>query len=73
MARSALITAIYERPDERRCAHAAHAQLIEFIERRDSDGLAAAMLRHLDDIEGDLVLVERIEVATDLKAVFAQF
>ena len=71
MARSSLITAIYERPDVSSCSHLAHSQLIRFIERRDADGLAAAMLRHLQQIEGDLVLFERKQVATDLKAVFA--
>jgi DNA-binding GntR family transcriptional regulator len=71
MARSSLITAIYERPDVSSCSHLAHASLIKFIERRDADGLAAAMLQHLDQIEGDLVLFDRGEPLTDLKAVFA--
>jgi DNA-binding GntR family transcriptional regulator len=71
MARSSLITAIYERPDVSSCSHLAHANLIKLIERRDADGLAAAMLKHLDEIEGDLVLFERGEPASDLKTVFA--
>src|ERR1700681_3331341 len=71
MARSSLITAIYERPDVSSCSHLAHAHLIQYIERRDAAGLAAAMLQHLDQIESDLVLFEREESATDLKAVFA--
>jgi DNA-binding GntR family transcriptional regulator len=71
MARSSLITAIYERPDVGSCSHLAHAHLIKFIERRDADGLAAAMLAHLNQIEGDLVLFEREEAVTDLRAVFA--
>jgi DNA-binding GntR family transcriptional regulator len=71
MARSSLITAIYERPDVSSCSHLAHAQLIKFIERRDAEGLAAAMLEHLNQIEGDLVLFEREETVTDMKAVFA--
>jgi DNA-binding GntR family transcriptional regulator len=70
MARSSLITAIYERPDVSSCSHLAHAQLIRIIERRDADGLAAAMLRHLNQIEGDLVLFEREEFVTDIRTVF---
>ena len=71
MARSSLITAIYERPDVSSCSHLAHANLIKLIERRDAEGLGAAMLKHLDQIEGDLVLFEREEPVMDLKTVFA--
>jgi DNA-binding GntR family transcriptional regulator len=71
MARSSLVTAIYERPDVSSCSHLAHAQLIRFIERRDADGLAAAMLRHLNEIEGDLVLFEREAFVTDIRTAFA--
>lgn len=71
MARSSLITAIYERPDVSSCSHLAHANLIKLIERRDAEGLAAAMLKHLDQIESDLVLFEREEPVTDLRRVFA--
>jgi DNA-binding GntR family transcriptional regulator len=71
MARSSLITAIYERPDVSSCSHLAHSRLIQFIERRDADGLAAAMLQHLIEIESDLVLFEREDSVTDLAAVFA--
>jgi DNA-binding GntR family transcriptional regulator len=59
MARSSLITAIYERPNVSTCSHLAHAHLIKCIERRDAAGLAAAML------------FEREEFVTDLKAAFA--
>jgi DNA-binding GntR family transcriptional regulator len=72
MARSALITAIYERPDISNCSHLAHAQLIQFIERRDAAGLAGAMLEHLNEIESDLALFERDDSVTDLKTVFAE-
>jgi DNA-binding GntR family transcriptional regulator len=70
MARSSLITAIYERPNVSSCSHLAHAHLIKCIERRDAPGLAAAMLQHIDKIEGDLMLFEREEFVTDLKAAF---
>jgi DNA-binding GntR family transcriptional regulator len=71
MARSSLITAIYERPDVSSCSHLAHANLIKLIEKRDAAGLAAGMLKHLGQIEGDLVLFEREEPVTDLRSVFA--
>jgi DNA-binding GntR family transcriptional regulator len=71
MTQSLLITAIYERPDVSSCSHQAHGQIIRFIERRDADGLADAMRRHLDEIEGDLVLFERQEFSADIRAVFA--
>ena len=70
MARSSLITAAYERPDVSTCSHKAHAQLIKLIARRDSAGLAAAMLQHLQQLEGDLVLVEHAEIVTDLRSIF---
>jgi DNA-binding GntR family transcriptional regulator len=71
MARSSLITVIYERPDVSSCSHLAHAHLIKHIERGDADGLAVAMLRHLNEIERDLVLFERKPSAIDIKDVFA--
>ena len=71
LARSALITAIFERPNANVCSHISHAQLIELIEQRDADGLAAAMLGHLDEIESLLVLQEKEEGAPDLKEIFA--
>jgi DNA-binding GntR family transcriptional regulator len=72
MARSSLITAIYERPDVGSCSHLAHADLIKYIERRDGDGLANAMLAHLNQIEADLVLFEREDMVTDMRAIFAE-
>lgn len=70
MARSSLITAAYERPDVATCSHQVHAGLIRFVVRRDSAGLAAAMLQHLQQIESDLILVERAETVTDLRRIF---
>lgn len=71
MTRSLLITAIYERPDVSSCSHLAHGQLIKHIERGDAGGLAAAMLKHLDEIERDLVLFEREEFVADISKVFS--
>ncbi len=72
MTRSSLITAAYERPDVSSCSHKAHGELIRFIAKRDSAGLAGAMLQHLQQIESDLILVERAEVVTDLRSIFAR-
>ncbi len=44
MTHSLLITAVYERPDVSSCSHEAHGQLIRFIERRDAEGLANAIV-----------------------------
>jgi DNA-binding GntR family transcriptional regulator len=71
MARSALITAVYERPDANVCSHISHGRLIELIEKKDADGLAGAMLQHLDEIEGCLVLREKKATSVDLKDIFA--
>jgi DNA-binding GntR family transcriptional regulator len=72
MARSALITAIFERPDISVCSHFSHAKLIELIEKRDEQGLADAMLGHLNEIESYLSLYEKDEQPVDIKTIFAE-
>jgi DNA-binding GntR family transcriptional regulator len=71
MARSALITAIFERPDISVCSHFTHSKLIELIETRDEQGLVDAMLGHLDEIESYLSLYEKDEQPVDIKAIFS--
>jgi DNA-binding GntR family transcriptional regulator len=71
MARSALITAIFERPDVSVCSHFTHAKLIELIERKDEQGLVDAMLGHLDEIESYLSLYEKDEAPVDIKTIFS--
>jgi DNA-binding GntR family transcriptional regulator len=71
MARSALITAIFERPDVSVCSHFTHAKLIELIEKRDEQGLVDAMLGHLDEIESYLTLYEKEEQPVDIKTIFS--
>ena len=71
MARSALITAIFERPDVSVCSHFTHAKLIELIELKDEQGLVDAMLGHLDEIESYLSLYEKDEAPVDIKTIFA--
>jgi DNA-binding GntR family transcriptional regulator len=71
MARSALITAIFERPDVSVCSHFTHAKLIELIEQRDEQGLVDAMLGHLNEIESYLTLYEREEQPVDIKTIFS--
>ncbi len=71
MARSALITAIFERPDISVCSHFTHSKLIELIENRDEQGLVDAMLGHLDEIESFLSLYEKDEQPVDIKTIFS--
>ena len=71
MARSALVTAFFERPDVTVCSHVTHAELIDCLERRDENRLVRALLAHLDEIESYLVLHEREEPAMDLRSIFA--
>ncbi len=71
MARSALITAIFERPDISVCSHFTHGKLIELIENRDEQGLVDAMLGHLDEIESYLSLYEKDEQPVDIKTIFS--
>ncbi len=71
MARSALITAIFERPDISVCSHFTHSRLIELIENRDEQGLVDAMLGHLDEIESFLTLYEKEEQPVDIKTIFS--
>ena len=71
MARSALITAIFERPDISVCSHFTHSKLIELIENRDEQGLVDAMLGHLDEIESYLSLYEKDEQPVDIKSIFS--
>ena len=71
MARSSLITAIFERPDVSVCSHFTHAKLIELIELKDEQGLVDAMLGHLDEIESYLALYEKDEAPVDIKTIFS--
>ncbi len=70
LSRSALITAIYERPNAELCSHVSHQHLVYLLERRDADGFAAAMAQHIDEIESELVLLERPLAPVDLATVF---
>jgi DNA-binding GntR family transcriptional regulator len=71
MARSALVTAVYERPNANVCSQHSHGRLIELLDARDGEALAREMLAHLEEIEGHLMLNEKKEEAVDLKKIFA--
>ena len=71
MARSALITAVYERPDANVCSQHSHGNLIELIEAGDADALAEEMLAHLNEIEGHLMLFDKKHEPVDLRKIFA--
>ncbi|HSC85312.1 MAG TPA: GntR family transcriptional regulator [Pseudomonas sp.] len=70
MARSALITAIYERPHSEACSHSCHGELVDLLEG-DKTKFAQAMLAHLEDLESQLVLIEPKAAQVDLKTLFA--
>jgi DNA-binding GntR family transcriptional regulator len=59
LARSALITMIYEKKLPQRCSHESHADLIDLIEQGNAKKFAALMLEHLEEIESELELVQR--------------
>jgi DNA-binding GntR family transcriptional regulator len=71
MARSALITAAFERPNVSVCSHFSHKRLITLIEKRKEQEFADALLAHLNEIESYLALHEKEELPMDLKSVFA--
>jgi DNA-binding GntR family transcriptional regulator len=71
LARSALITAIYERSDGSLCSHVSHRYLIEIIEKRDSAAYGEAMQVHLDEVEANLDLTEPEDTGSvDLRRLF---
>jgi DNA-binding GntR family transcriptional regulator len=69
MARSALITAIYERPHTDVCSHSCHGALVDLLEN-DKQSFAPAMLKHLEEIEAQLILIEPKLLNVDLKSLF---
>lgn len=71
LARSALITAIYERSDGSLCSHVSHRHLIEILGKRDRQAYAEAMLLHLDEVEANLDLTEPEDTGSvDLRRLF---
>lgn len=71
LARSALITAIYQRTDATLCSHVSHGRLIGILERRDGPAFAKAMLDHLNEVEANLNLAFSDDGgAVDLRKVF---
>lgn len=68
LARSALITAIYDRQDAKRCSHVSHSHLIDLIESGDATALATAMYAHIDEIESELALVDRRHATVDVRS-----
>jgi DNA-binding GntR family transcriptional regulator len=60
---------LYDAPTATSCREDEHAEIVDAIERHDSQGAEALMLEHLDHIEGSL----RLHAATeevDLEAIF---
>lgn len=71
LARSALITAIYERSDSSLCSHSSHQHLVDVLANRDPIAYKAAMLGHLAEVEANLDLVTSGQIASvNLRKVF---
>ena len=56
LARLSLVAALYERDDGRKCGASDHRSILTAIRSGDRAGAAAAMSRHLDDLEAMLDL-----------------
>src|SRR5205809_136578 len=70
VSRSSLIIAVYQAPGARCCPPDEHRELALALERRESRAVAL-MVRHLDQVRGDLRLEEGLEKSIDLRSVFS--
>jgi len=58
VSRTSLIIALYEAPGAPACATHDHWELIDLIEKKQSEDAAEAMLAHLNEVEGRLNLTQ---------------
>ena len=66
---TSLVIVLYERPDQPRCSHVEHFELIDIMEKGDVAKATKLMATHIQGIEDRLKLDER-EVVSDLQDVF---
>lgn len=71
VARSSLVIALYERPGQGDCSNHDHATLLDRVHAGDTDGAAAAMAAHLDEIRGQLDLSAQGSSRVSLESVFS--
>lgn len=69
VSRCYLILATYERIDRRCCPD--HANIVKFVEKKDSRGAFQAMKEHFFHMEEELDLTDKTQVNSDLRDVFS--
>lgn len=71
VARTSLVTSLYENASGLGCWHDDHHKLIEHLRAHRNKPAIELMKRHLDDLEESLDLSMKIGNKTDLRAIFA--
>jgi DNA-binding GntR family transcriptional regulator len=70
VARTSLVTSLYENASGMGCWHNDHQKLIEYLRAHQSKRAIDLMRRHLDDLEESLDLDRKISNKTNLRAIF---
>ena len=70
VARTSLVTSLYDNPSEMGCWHDDHNKLIGHLRAHQTKRAADLMRRHLDDLEESLDLGRKISNKTNLRAIF---
>lgn len=70
VARTSLVTSLYENASEMGCWHDDHNKLIEHLRAHQTKRAVDLMRRHLDDLEESLNLDRKISSKTNLRAIF---
>lgn len=71
VARTSLVTSLYENSSRLGCWHDDHGKLIEHLRAHRTKRAIEFMRRHLDDLEESLDLTLKITDKTDLRAIFS--
>lgn len=71
VARTSLVTSLYENAGEMKCWHDDHGKLIEHLRARRTKRASDLMRRHLDELEESLDLNVKVGEKTNLRAIFA--
>lgn len=72
VARTSLVTSLYDNVSEMGCWHDDHGKLIEHLRAHRTKKAVDLMRRHLDDLEESLNLDRKVSDKTDLRAIFGQ-
>lgn len=70
VARTSLVTSLYDNASEMGCWHDDHHKLIELLRAHQTKRAAELMRRHLDDLEESLDLGRKVSSKTNLRAIF---